>query len=130
MALSCLKKAKAHWKEGVILLILLALSLGFSLTLLLNRPKANIAVIKHHNETILRLDLDKETSPREIVVKGDHGDVTVQVRKGEVSIKESNCPSQFCVHEGWQSGGKPIICAYNGISIFFEDNNGGSVIVG
>lgn len=123
-------KFKTRWKEGVIIvsLILACVSLAFWATSA--KDLSHVAIIKHRSEVLYRIDLGRESEEREIVIHGDHDDVHVLVRKDEICIKESNCPSQFCVHESWQRGARPIICAYNGISIIFEEDSGGTARLG
>ena len=128
--LNWLGRLKAQWKEGAIILTLILVCTGFAFWAAFAKGPSHVAIIKHRSEVMHRIDLGKETEEREIIVRGDHDDVHVLVRKNEICVEQSNCPSQFCVHEGWQSGNKPIICAYNGISITFEEDSGGTARLG
>ena len=125
-------KIAAHLVEIIIVASLLLVSLGFVLGFSLSRPSSSsIATIRHRSEVVMSLDLNKESEERQFQVEGDHGEFIVCVRLGEIRMLQSDCPSQFCVHEGWvKPGSKPIICAYNGISITFEEDSGGTAILG
>lgn len=121
---------KRHWKEIAIIASLLFVSAGFAIGLSLSKKPSNTAIIKHHSETLYSINLKEENEERSFFVDGDHGKVEISVRKDEIKVSESNCPSQFCVHKGWVKGGEPIICAYNGISITFMEDSGSTAILG
>ena len=124
-------KLKKHLIEVIIFVSLLAISLTAAICLSFSKNVSSIAVIKHHNETLLKVDLSKEGEERHIEVNGDHGIVTIAFKKDYVCVENSGCPSQYCVHEGWvRAGDKPIVCAYNGISITFMEDSGGTAILG
>ena len=123
-------KFRARWKEGVIIISMILACASLAFWVSSAKDPARMAIVKHHSEVLHRIDLNQENEEREIVVHGDHDDVHIAVRKGEICVEKSNCPSQFCVHEGWQSGSKPIICAYNGISITFEEDSGSTARLG
>lgn len=124
-------KLKKHLIEVIVFASLLAISLTAVICLSFSKNVSSIAVIKHHNETLLKVDLSKEGEERHIEVNGDHGIVTIAFKKDYVCVENSGCPSQYCVHEGWiKAGDKPIVCAYNGISITFMEDSGGTAILG
>ncbi|MCR5078850.1 MAG: NusG domain II-containing protein [Bacilli bacterium] len=117
--------------EIIIVGSILAASITLAVVLSFFRVSSSIAIIKHHNETIMKVDLSKENEERHFQVKGDFSFVTIAVKKDYICIEHNDCPSQYCVNEGWvKSGEKPIICAYNGISIYFSEDSGGSAILG
>lgn len=131
MGLNWKDKFKAHRIEIIIVGVFLLVAISFVVVSSFASVRGSVANIKHRNETILKVDLANETNEREIVVIGDYGEVKILVRKNEIKIEESNCPSQFCVHLGWvKAGSKPIICAYNGISITFSEDSGSTAILG
>ena len=124
-------KLKKHLVEVIVFISLLAISLTAVICLSFSKNVSSIAVIKHHNETLLKVDLSKEGEERHIEVNGDHGIVTIAFKKDYVCVENSGCPSQYCVHEGWvKARDKPIVCAYNGISITFMEDSGGTAILG
>ena len=124
-------KLKKHLVEVIVFASLLAISLTAAICISFSKSVSSIAVIKRHNETLLKVDLSKEGEERHIEVNGDHGIVTIAFKKDYVRVENSGCPSQYCVHEGWvKAGDKPIVCAYNGISITFMEDSGGTAILG
>lgn len=124
-------KLKKHLVEVIVFASFLAISLTAAICISFSKNVSSIAVIKHHNETLLKVDLSKEGEERHIEVNGDHGIVTIAFKKDYVCVENSGCPSQYCVHEGWvKAGDKPIVCAYNGISITFTEDSGGTAILG
>ena len=124
-------KLKKHLVEVIVFASLLAISLTAAICISFSKSVSSIAVIKRHNETLLKVDLSKEGEERHIEVNGDHGIVTIAFKKDYVCVENSGCPSQYCVHEGWvKAGDKPVVCAYNGISITFTEDSGGTAILG
>ncbi len=131
MALRFLDKLRKHLVEIIVVGSVLAISITAAIILSLSRVSSSLAVIKHHNETVMKVDLSKENEERHFEVQGDFSVVTIAVKKDYICIEHNDCPSQYCVHEGWvKAGEKPIICAYNGISIYFSEDSGGSAILG
>lgn len=63
--------------------------------------------------------IDLSTSnDEEFVVIGEHGNMTIEIKEGAISVKESSCPGKECVNEGWvKEAGHPILCAYNHVLI-------------
>lgn len=43
-------------------------------------------------------------------------DMIIEIRNGQVRVKESNCKRQICVKQGW-SNNLPIICAPNKVAV-------------
>ena len=89
------------------------------------------ASIYRQSELLLRIDLSKESGERDIVLDGTKTQVTFTVKQGAIKVKDSGCPSQYGVHQGFHSSSDgPIICAYNGIYVVFEGGENYSVTVG
>lgn len=109
------------------LLIMAVISLVIILT---TRNKSNlIATVRVQNEVVLKIDLNKDDG-KDFVVKGTNGDVHIHVKDGSIAVVESNCPHQDCVRTGYvNQTGKPIICAYNGVSITIEGNSNNDIEV-
>ena len=109
------------------LLIMAVVSLIIILT---TRNKSNlIATVRVQNEVVLKIDLNKDDG-KDFLVKGTNGDVHIHVKDGSIAVVESNCPHQDCVRTGYvNQTGKPIICAYNGVSITIEGNSNNDIEV-
>ena len=78
----------------------------------------NIEIITPDNKTIYSLFID-----REIVVKGETGNLIIQISNKRVRVKESSCSNQTCVKTGWISKvGEMIICAPNKVTVIISSN--------
>ena len=109
------------------LLVLAIVSLVIILT---TRNKSNlIATVRVQNQIVLIIDLNKDEG-KDFVVDGINGQVHIHVKDGAIAVTESNCPHQDCVRTGYvNQTGKPIICAYNGVSITIEGNSNNDIEV-
>ncbi len=109
------------------LLVLAIVSLVIILT---TRNKSNlIATVRVQNQIVLKIDLNKDEG-KDFVVDGINGQVRIHVKDGAIAVTESNCPHQDCVRTGYvNQTGKPIICAYNGVSITIEGNSSNDIEV-
>ena len=112
-----------------------AILLGVILSLIfINAPKkvsALMASVYRGSETLLVLDLSKESDERDIPIEGERTPMVLSVKKNAIKVKESGCPSQYCVHQAYvTSTGHPIICAYNGVSIVLTGISSESVVIG
>ena len=55
---------------------------------------------------------------RELHIHGTLGDSHIIIDQGKVRFKQSPCPNQYCVHQGWLSrAGQVAICLPNQISL-------------
>lgn len=82
------------------------------------RIKTNlIAKVYVQNKVVEVIDLSKnEENTYEI--EGINGKVYVHSKKGAIAVTQSNCPHQDCVHMGYvTASNRPIICAYNAVSV-------------
>lgn len=67
----------------------------------------------------------------EIEITGRHTTLTIAIKHNSICVKESGCPGQECVHEGWVSkANHPIVCAHNRIYIEIESSNWGEITQG
>jgi len=67
----------------------------------------------------------------EIEIQGRHTTLTIALKHNSICVKESGCPGQECVHEGWVSkANHPIVCAHNGIYIEVETSSWSDIIQG
>ena len=113
---------KTHLLDFIIIGSLLFLAL---ISLIIIESVANKKSVKAEiylkGELVLSIDLDKETTEREIIINDD---IKVMVKKGAIKVVENNCPTGFCVSQGYSSSpAKPIICAYHGLYIKLISNS-------
>lgn len=107
---------KTHLLDFIIIGSLLLLALISLIIIESIAHKKNVkAEIYLKGELLLAIDLEKETTEREIVISDD---IKIMVKKGAIKVVENNCPSGFCLAQGYSSSpAKPIICAYHGLYI-------------
>jgi hypothetical protein len=55
-------------------------------------------------------------------VDGPYGPTLIEIERGKVRVKESNCRNQICVREGWISRGV-IVCLPNKLVIIVGGSN-------
>lgn len=64
------------------------------------------AFVYHDGELDRRLPLLED---RQILLDG--GKMVVEISNGRVRVSRSECPRQFCVHQGWaEKAGEAIVC--------------------
>ena len=69
-------------------------------------PPAKEVIIYQDGTALQKLTL---AGDREISLLG--GRMVLEVREGKVRVKKSDCPRQFCVHQGWaRHEGESIVC--------------------
>lgn len=85
------------------------------------RVKTNlVAKVYVQNKVVEVIDLTK-SEENTYKIKGLNGYVYVHTKKGAVKVSKSNCPHQDCVHMGYvTTTNRPIICAYNAVSVVIE----------
>jgi hypothetical protein len=82
---------------------------------------ASVAIYRD-NQRIARYPL---SSPKEIILQGKIGSVTISIHDGSVAVVRANCPQQICVHAGAiRRSGRQIVCAPNHILIELETSSG------
>ena len=55
---------------------------------------------------------------REVHIKGPIGESIIVINNGQARFKQSPCPNQYCVHQGWLShAGQVAICLPNQVSL-------------
>ena len=100
------------------LLLVAILSLVF--VLVFKTKKNLIAKIYVKNEVVETINLSKKEE-KDYLVKGINGYLTVHTHDGAIAVIQSNCPHQDCVKMGYiRESNRPIICAYNCVSITIE----------
>ena len=71
--------------------------------------------IRQGDKVIGTYDLNQK---RELHIKGPLGESIIAINNGQARFKQSPCPSQYCVHQGWLShAGQVAICLPNQISL-------------
>ncbi len=59
---------------------------------------------------------------RELHIKGPIGESIIVINNGQARFKQSPCPNQYCVHQGWLShAGQVAICLPNQVSLQLLD---------
>ncbi len=113
---------KKQLRNDIILIGSLLLVAVICLVLLLtNRSKENLmARVYVQNEVVETIDLSKKEDA-DYYIDGLKGKLHVHTHDGAIAVVESNCPHQDCVRMGFvKESGRPIICAYNAVSILID----------
>lgn len=78
------------------------------------------AVVYRYDKEIQRYKMKDEGF---YTVKGELGDVVIEIREGRVRVADEISPKNYCQTQGWvKSTNNPIICLPNGIKIELESN--------
>ena len=119
-------------RNDIILISSLVIAAGAGLTaVLLTRQSKNlVANVYLQSDLIEIIDLSKKED-KYYTVQGLHTEVKIHTKVGAIAIVESGCPHKDCIYTGYVSQtNRPIICAYNGISIMITSTQeGGADIV-
>ena len=71
--------------------------------------------IRQGSQIVGTYDLNQQ---RELHIKGAIGEAIIVINNGQARFKQSPCPNQYCVHQGWLShAGQAAICLPNQISL-------------
>ena len=106
-------------KTWIILIsLVLALSLGLSITLLLPGEDAAFAEIRSHGKVVRLVDLSIDQQFTVDTPEGGHNVVTV--RSGKIAVTAANCPDHYCMDRGFCSSGAQIVCLPNQLVIQFQ----------
>ena len=100
---------------------LLTVTVVALVVILCTRIKTNlVAKVYVQSKVVQVIDLNKNEE-NTYKIQGINGYVYVHSKKGAVAVTKSNCPHQDCVHMGYvTTSGRPIICAYNAVSVVIE----------
>ena len=114
-------KMRLSFGKGDFIVIVFVVSLAIFIGILFgkntNSEEADVVAIYKEGEKIQELPLDKN---REIIVSNIYTNRIV-IEEGKVSITESDCPGEDCVHSGWISrSGRSIVCLPNRVEIRIE----------
>lgn len=112
------------YRNDILLITSLLAVAGIAIGIVLGtRKKVNlIAKISVQNKVVETVNLsDKED--HDYYINGLKGILHVHTHDGAIAVLESNCPHQDCVRMGYvNESNRPIICAYNAVSIVIEGN--------
>ena len=73
--------------------------------------EGSTVLVEVGGKTVEKLDLREE---KVVTVRGEKGDLTIEVRGGRVRVARADCPNRICVRTGWRSrGGDVIVCVPN-----------------
>lgn len=78
------------------------------------------AVVYRDGQEIARIRLNELEEPLELTVEGEYSNV-ILAERGRICIKESDCPGNDCVHQGWITRqGQHLVCLPNRVTITIE----------
>ena len=90
---------------------------GLACIPLLTAGEAAMAEITSGGTLVAVVDLREE---REFTVESpDGGRNTVTVRDGAIAVTAADCPDHYCMDRGFCTGGTPIVCLPNRLTITF-----------
>ena len=105
-----------HW-----IIVFTGLALVLTAVILLRPKQSGRVGIYRDGKLIETVDLSKD---RTIPLDGAAGGAVAAVRDGEIYMESADCPDQICVEHGpLKSGGTPIICLPNHLSIQWLEQN-------
>ena len=103
-------------KGDILAIVLVAVLAVFVAACFLPKNSAEpvIAEVYQHGQLLKTLALDQDCS---FNVDGDYSN-TITVKNGSVSITQSDCPGEDCVHSGAiRSSGRSIVCLPNEVEV-------------
>ncbi|MDD4237270.1 MAG: NusG domain II-containing protein [Desulfotomaculaceae bacterium] len=109
------------------LLTLALISFGF-LYLAQHRPAGEGLTIEiHKNGQLYRQMPLSEAADEEIKITDSEGHYNVvEIKDGQVRVKEADCPNQICVKTGWLSKtGQISFCAPNKLKVIIKGESNG-----
>lgn len=78
------------------------------------------AIVTHKDKEVLRINMNNNGY---YTVKGDLGEVVIQVEDGKVRVAEEKSPLNYCSIQGWVANTNiPIVCLPNSIIIVIDAN--------
>ena len=106
-------------KDVLLLCAILALALViFFVLFLIYRGSGEVVVVKVGGEEYARLPLNKDT---ELIIEGVGGTNLLVVKDGKAFISEASCPDRVCVHMGYASEIKTVVCMPNEVTVSIEN---------
>ena len=110
---------KKRLGNDIILIASLLIVASLTLAFIFARPKESnlVARVYVQNTLVETIDLTPNNDAY-VYVDGLKGKVQIRRHNHQVAIVESNCPHKDCINMGFTSdSNRPIICAYNAVSI-------------
>jgi len=102
----------------ILLIVILAVCVGFSIPMLIPGEDARYAEIISDGQLLQVVDLHIS---QEIHITTDRGEKnTVTVKDGKIGVTEANCPDHYCMDRGMCSSGTQIVCLPNRLIIRFQ----------
>ena len=122
---------RLNFGRGDILAIALValLALSVALCFMPDRTGNEDAVIQifQDGKLIREIPLDEDTS---LEIDGDYSNI-ILVQDQRVSISDSDCPGQDCMHSGWISeAGRSIVCLPNRVEVRIAGSSDIDFVVG
>ncbi len=103
------------WGDGVLAVGLALCTLGSFFGMQYFSLSGSTVIVELKDLVVYKSDL---TENRKITVRGDYGDVRIQVNEGRVAVVHADCPNKVCVRTGWRSlAGDVVICVPNRVLI-------------
>ena len=108
-----------------ILVLLVAISV------LVSVPLVSAASARHATTAVVngpggRTEIDL-SQDRTYEIQGRQGRLILRVSGGRIECEDAGCPDQVCVNTGFATGGRPIVCAPNGVSVTVTANESGAL---
>lgn len=101
----------------IVFVVMLAILTGILFDRKVNAETAKMAVVYKDGEKMQELSLNEDA---EVKLTYEYTNL-IQIKDGKVSIVESDCPGEDCVHSGWISEtGRSIVCLPNRVEIRME----------
>lgn len=111
-----------HDKIFIGFIVIVSIALFFStgkLVSSVNKDEAQ-AIVSHKDREVLRINMNKDGL---YTVKGDLGDVVIEVLDGKIRVSEEKSPLNYCSIQGWvNKTNVPIVCLPNSIIIVIDQN--------
>lgn len=102
---------------AIVLVAALAVLTGTAFFYNIGSPESTAAVVYRNGRMIKELSLGEDG---EYLIEGRYRNKII-VADGKVSIAESDCPGNDCVHSGWiNEAGRTIVCLPNRLEIRIE----------
>ena len=99
----------------------LTISSGAAAIIALKRPDVGKARIIQDGVLIQSIDLSSTYESRSITLENGTGFNVINIEHGRLRVSQANCPDEYCVRQGWASGGAiPIVCLPHRLVIRFD----------
>ncbi|AGK99895.1 NusG domain II-containing protein [Desulfoscipio gibsoniae] len=102
---------------GLLLLTLVSIAVGYILNQ--REPGDNLVLeIYQDGDLVQQIDLSVVRNDQIKITSKDGHFNTVEIKDGQVRVKEADCPNQICVKTGWLSRpGQTSFCAPNRLMV-------------